>query len=66
MQLTELEEAYKSIELPDQIVLDKCTKIFDTKKFVEVHFKFLKNNRRNRTFKPYYDRLIKIYYQHKK
>ena len=40
--------------------LDACTEIKDIKAFIDTHISFLDFNKWNKTFKPYYDRLIKL------
>ena len=44
-----------------ELVLDKCTKIVDLKKFTETHLQVLKSNSGNNSYKPYFDRLLKVY-----
>ena len=43
--------------------IDKCSIIYDPDKFVKSHINFLKSNKKNRTYLPYYTRLEK-YYKH--
>lgn len=40
--------------------LDSCTEIKDIKAFIDTHISFLEFNKGNKTFKPYYNRLIKL------
>lgn len=48
-------------EFHEHIVLDQATTIKDVKKFVRTHINALKSNPKNRTFLPYYNRLLKVY-----
>ena len=63
MNLTELENAFSKIDLSkyDNTRLDKCTVIFNAKKFVEVNLLTLKNGSKNRAYLPYWNRLINFY-----
>jgi len=44
-----------------QIILSECEVINDYDKFVESHISALKANSGNKTFSPYYSRLVKLY-----
>jgi hypothetical protein len=60
-KLNELEDFFKNAEMPETpIQLDKCTRVLDAKNFIESHFIVLKAHSGNRTFLPYYNRLIKL------
>lgn len=60
-KLDELEEYFKGVDLSkNPIQLDKTTKIVDISKFLDSHFTVLRDNSGNKTFMPFYDRLIKI------
>lgn len=61
MTLQELEKLFKENDFKGEIRLDKCTLVTDTKKFVQSHVKALKSNPKNKTYLPYWDRLIKLY-----
>ena len=45
----------------NSIDISECEKIEDLKKFVKSHVGFLKGNKGNRLFLPYYDRLNYVY-----
>ena len=61
MDIKDLETFFNSCELPEQVVLDQCTTLIDPKLFVQTHLKALKSNPGNKTYLPYYDRLVKLY-----
>jgi len=62
MKLPELQTFFNSIELPTEpIKLNKAETIIDCKKFVDSHLKYLKGQKGNRLYLPYYDRLLKLY-----
>jgi hypothetical protein len=62
MKLNELEAFFNSIDLPTEpINLNEAETITDCKKFVDSHLKYLKGQKGNRLYLPYYDRLIKLY-----
>ena len=65
MKLEELESYFASAELPEYIQLDNFIQV-ETKTMVESHINFLKGNPKNRAYKPYFERLMKIYLQVKK
>ena len=50
---------YKNINKPIQ--LSQCESVVDVKKFVSVNIHILRNNSGNKLFKPYADRLNKLY-----
>jgi hypothetical protein len=58
--LETLEKFFKETELPKQVGLNYCTVITDTEKFIESSFATLKSNSGNKTFMPYYERLVKL------
>lgn len=45
----------------DVVVLDQCTKVLNSRKFVKSHLNALISNKGNKTFTPYYDRLVAFY-----
>ncbi len=63
MLLDDLEKKLKDINFPEIYQLDECTKILNTKEFIESHIQILKSNPGNTSYKPYYDRLLKFYKQ---
>lgn len=54
-EINELESFLKKTDLPDEIKLSECEKIFNVKKFIEVNLRIVKNN--NKNIIPYLDRL---------
>jgi hypothetical protein len=66
MKLEELEAYFASAELPEYIELEGGVLQIETKTAVESHIRYLKGNPKNRAYKPYFERLVKIYLQVKK
>ena len=66
MKLEELEAYFASAELPEYIELEGGVLQIKTKKAIESHIRYLKGNPKNRAYKPYFERLVKIYLQVKK
>lgn len=61
MTLSELEKYFSEANLPEEpIQLDKHTKITNVRKFVDSHLEVLRGNSGNKTFMPYYNRLMKL------
>lgn len=67
MRLSEIESFLNKNQLPSEINFDACQKCTDVQKLVSSHIKILKNVNENnlthaakRTYKPYYDRLMKL------
>ncbi len=60
MKLQVLKEKLLRIDLSkfDNFYISKHEKITDANNFIETHISFLERNKGNRTFKPYYDRLL--------
>lgn len=63
MNIVELKERLLQIDLYefDNFKLDNATTIVNAKRFVDSHIIILEANRGNRTFVPYYNRLLKFY-----
>ena len=59
MQLQELKEHLAKINI-QEVQLDSATFVSDVPKFIDTHISFLERNSGNKTFKPYYDRLMKL------
>lgn len=59
MHISELKIKLKKITVKE-VQLDKATFISDVPKFIDAHISFLERNSGNKTFKPYYDRLMKL------
>jgi hypothetical protein len=61
MTLTDLEAYFASAELPQTLQLAQHETITDLPKCVSGHISMLKCRSGNKTFLPYYLRLVKIY-----
>ena len=62
MKLPELEAFFDSVDLPDEpIKLNEAETIIDCKKFVKSHLEYLKGQKGNKVYLPYYNRLIQLY-----
>lgn len=64
-KFTEIKEFFQSYDFetpwPENFRLDKCTKVFDLKLFVEAHISFLDANSGKSLFLPYFKRLETVY-----
>lgn len=60
MRYEELKQNLLVAELPNEIILNGYIKISDVPTFVDTHICILDANRNNKTFKPYYDRLLSL------
>ena len=60
MQLKEVKDFLEGSELPKSVRLEPAEVCFDVPKLVRNHLSALENNSGNRTFLPYYQRLMKI------
>ena len=58
--IDELEEYFKSAELPEEIYLSSAEKITDVRKFIEGHLRTLRSNSGQKVYLPYYERLRKV------
>lgn len=61
MNLSKLETFFKSIELPKELILNRCEYIKDLPKLIKTHLSYLKANSGNIAYKPYFHRLERIY-----
>ncbi len=52
---------FGSFEMPNEPIKTTDGVITDPKKFIKSHISFLQANNNNRTFIPYYDRLLEVY-----
>ena len=59
--LQEIKTYLQNNEVPKTLQLDECTFISDTKTFITTNIEMLENNKGNKVFKPYYDRLLMFY-----
>lgn len=62
MKLPELKIEFSKLELPKTMQLSKHEFITDVKAMIDSHISTLERNSGNMHFKPYYDRLIKLFY----
>lgn len=61
--ISDLIEFFENATLPKgEVALDEANIICDCKLMVKTHIRALKENPNNRTFVPYYDRLLKLKY----
>lgn len=58
--LKELKTFFSSAEIPATIDLNSYSRITNVQNFIDTHISFLEHNSGNKTFKPYYDRLIEL------
>jgi hypothetical protein len=57
----ELENYFEALELPKEpIQINKFSRINSVKNFIDSHLEIITHNNGNRTFTPYYDRLIDL------
>jgi len=62
MKKKELESFFDSVDLPTEpINLNEAETITDCKKFVKSHLEYLKGQKGNKAYLPYYNRLIQLY-----
>lgn len=60
MKILDLEDFFENCD--NQVVkVDKCTIIEDFDAFWRTHIQYLKRNKGNKLFLPYYDRLLTVY-----
>lgn len=60
MKLTDIKSFFNGRELPKQVTLSQCEVIVDVEKFVVSHISALESNPGNKTYLPYYKRLIAL------
>lgn len=62
IRVGQLEDFFKSIDLSkyDGIIVETWT-VANVAKMVHSHILFLRSNKGNQCFRPYYDRLVKLY-----
>ena len=59
--ITELEEFFKSTPIPDgPIILGPGETIINTHKFIDSHLAVIRRKNGIPTFRPYFDRLVKL------
>lgn len=61
MTLSDLEAYFYTAELPQSLQLSPQEHITDLRKCVDGHISMLRARSGNKTFMPYYHRLVKIY-----
>ena len=54
-------ELFFSRPLPKELQISPCERSTDLRKTVDAHMRYLKANKGNKLFKPYYNRLVIIY-----
>jgi len=59
-------DKYKSFfdsvkQWPENIRIDVCSTITDVKKMVNTHILVIENTKNEKLFKPYFERLLKVY-----
>ena len=61
-KLDKIEQFFKEYKNKGKAIqLNQCESVMDVKKFASVHICFLRGNSGNKLFKPYADRLNKLY-----
>jgi hypothetical protein len=59
--IVELEHFFNNNPLPSgEVKLSPCETIIDVRKFIDSHMSVIKSKKGIKTYKPYYDRLIKL------
>jgi hypothetical protein len=62
VNLKQIETFFSDYKFEENVLnLDVCTKITDLKNYVETQIHLLKSNSGNRSYLPYYNRLLKVY-----
>lgn len=65
--LKDIEDFFKDYIFKEQeLRLSKAENIFALEKFIKSHTEILKGKTRNSVYKPYYERLLKVYLKLKK
>ena len=60
--LNEIEKYFETYNfIGKDVRINECTTVTDLKKFVQSHIRILRNNKGNKLYMPYYDRLYKVY-----
>ena len=61
-KLDKVDQFFKEYKNTGKLIkLNQCESVVDVKKFASVNIKFLRSNSGNKLFKPYADRLNKLY-----
>jgi len=60
MKLDEIEAYLKDAELPEYIQITDAEKVTDVRLFIDNHIAILRANSGNRTYLPYYNRLLAL------
>ena len=61
-KLDKIEQFFKDYKNTGKLIkLNQCESVTDVKQFASVNIKFLRGNSGNKLFKPYADRLNKLY-----
>lgn len=56
----ELERFFTGLNMENNFQLTKCQIVHNLTKFAQSHLEVIKANSGNKTFKPYYDRLVDL------
>lgn len=60
MKLSEIKSFFNDRELPNEVRISQCEVIVDVYKFVVSHISAIESNPSNKTYLPYYKRLIAL------
>ena len=60
MKLDKIEAYLKDAELPEYIQITDAEKVTDVRLFIDNHIAMLRANSGNRTYLPYYNRLLAL------
>lgn len=61
VKVPELKKFFSEAQLPPSIRLNQGTEITDVKRFLDSHFAAIDKNPGNKTYMPYYNRLVEVY-----
>jgi hypothetical protein len=56
--LDRLEKELKGMSFPEQVRISKCEVVTNVPQMIDSHINILRGNPGNRTYLPYYDRLL--------
>lgn len=60
MNITDLEEYFKTATLPKELQINRSTRITNVRRMVDNHLEVLKQNGDKPTFSTFYDRLLQV------
>jgi hypothetical protein len=61
MKLSELEKELEKLDFEAPLIINGAESVKDTKKFIRSHLGYLKANKGNKGYLPYFKRLFKFY-----